>query len=345
MMSRRSVRASSGLCLAAAVLTHVAFVVAQEESPARSLFKQGRALVGEGKYAEACPKFEESLRLEVGVGTQFNLADCWEHIGKTAGAQKLFLGAAASAKAAGQADREQVLRERAAALEPRVSKLVIEVSDASPKLTVKRDQLPLEPEQLGRALPMDPGKYEIVAKAPGKKTWSKTVEITAGTPVVTVEIPVLEAEPKPEPVEPKRQPEAKPATKAVASPAAPSPPRSSLNYRALGLGALGVVSLGVGTYYGLRYSRNNDDAKKICPASTNCTIAEITKHDQLVARASTSRSLMYAGVGVGTVAVAGAVALYVLGVQPEPEQNRAWVRALPHVGQNGEIGGSVAGAF
>ena len=87
---------------------------AEDETPARALFKQGRALANEGKYAEACPKFEESLRLEVGVGTQFNLADCWEHVGKTASAQKLFLGAAASAKAAGQVEREPPQLEPAA---------------------------------------------------------------------------------------------------------------------------------------------------------------------------------------------------------------------------------------
>ena len=154
---RMSRRRSAGPSLVAlsfslAALTVVPSAHAEEtESPARALFKQGRALVSEGKYAEACPKFEESLRLEVGVGTQFNLADCWEHIGKPASAQKLFLGAAASAKAAGQTDREQVLRERAAALEPRISKLVIEVLDENPKLSIKRDQLPLEAEQIGKA--------------------------------------------------------------------------------------------------------------------------------------------------------------------------------------------------
>ena len=87
-----------GLLLGAATLALAPAAHADDDAPALVLFKEARALVGDGKYAEACPKFEQSLALEVGVGTQFNLADCWEHIGRTASAQKLFLGAAASAK-------------------------------------------------------------------------------------------------------------------------------------------------------------------------------------------------------------------------------------------------------
>jgi len=315
---------------------------AEEESPARTLFKEGRALAAEGKYAEACPKFEASLRLDVGVGTQFNLADCWEHVGRAASAQKLFLGAAASAKASGQPDREQVLRDRAAALEPRISKLVIEVSDNNPKLTVKRDQLPLGPDELGKAITVDPGSYEIVAKAPGKKAWKKTVEVAAGTTVVTVEVPALEDDaPEPASTSDKPKAKAKPSPDAPAGPAAPL--HSGPNYRALGLGAFGVVSLATGTFFGVRYKNANDDAKAICPENKGCTLSQITKHDQLVDRAITARSWMYLGVGVGTFAVGGAIALYVLGNTTEPAH--ASIHAFPSVGEHGEVGANVVGAF
>src|SRR5688572_27323641 len=51
---------------------------ASEQATARSLFDQGRALATEGKYEQACPKFEESQRLHPGIGTLFNLASCYE---------------------------------------------------------------------------------------------------------------------------------------------------------------------------------------------------------------------------------------------------------------------------
>ena len=51
-----------------------------DEAAARVLFGEGRKLAAAGDYAAACPKFEESFRLDPGIGTGFNLADCWEHI-------------------------------------------------------------------------------------------------------------------------------------------------------------------------------------------------------------------------------------------------------------------------
>lgn len=322
---------------------------AEPLSPARTLFVEGRQLVAEGNYAAACPKFEESLRLEPGVGTQFNLADCWEHIGRPASAQTLFVGAAATAKAAGQAEREQVLRERAAALEPRLNRLVIETADADPRLTIKRDDLPLDKESWGKAIAVDPGSYVIVAKAPGKKPWTKTVKVDAGSKVVTVEVPELEPAEKKAvepPVTPKAVPDAT-AKKVLPPPSTDAPPsdrrRSSPNFKLLTLGGAGVAALGVGTFFAFRYKSANDDAKGICPSSVGCTRAEITQHDSKVERATTARTWAYIGFGTGVVALGGAAVLYLLNDSEQPTQ--ATIRALPAVGERGELGASVVGTF
>src|SRR6185436_4269196 len=108
----RSTRRGASL-VAAAILFQALPAAAQSsnDAAARALFAEGRKLSSEGKWQEACPKFEESLRLVPGAGTRFNLADCWEHIGRTASAWSGFLDVAAEAKAAGQADREKASRE------------------------------------------------------------------------------------------------------------------------------------------------------------------------------------------------------------------------------------------
>ena len=116
-----------------------------------------------------------------------------------------------------------------------------------------------------------------------------------------------------------------------------------MNYKALGAGAFGVASLATGVFFAVRYSKANGDAKDICPSSTHCTLAEITRHDKLVDRATTARSWMYAGVGVGAFAVGAAVALYALGNKEEPAH--AWLRALPTVSENGQVGATVIGGF
>ena len=52
-------------------------------SSADRLFNEANGLVQTGHYAEACPKFEQSQKLDPAIGTQFNLADCFEHVGRT----------------------------------------------------------------------------------------------------------------------------------------------------------------------------------------------------------------------------------------------------------------------
>ena len=317
---------------------------AEPASPARALFKEGRGLVAQGDYAAACPKFEQSLALEAGVGTQFNLADCWEHIGRTASAQALFVGAAASAKAAGQSEREEVLRDRAAALEPRIAHLVIEVADADPKLVVKRGELPLDSDAYGKAKAVDPGSYEIVAKAPGKMTWRKQVEIAAGASVVTVEVPRLEAQADEEskPVQAKKLAGPAKEPPKVVTPPPTVHPDKPVNWSAIGLGGIGVGGLVVGSVMALKYSSANSDARNICPTSRGCTSAQISEHDQKVEDARGARTWAYLGYGVGAAGLGAAAALLFLPQSTGAETG--WV-ASPVVAGSGAFGANVSHRF
>ena len=78
-----------------------------DSAAARALFDEGRRLASQGKYDAACPKFEESQKLDPGMGTLFNLADCVEHLGRTATAWVWFREVGDAANRAGQADREK----------------------------------------------------------------------------------------------------------------------------------------------------------------------------------------------------------------------------------------------
>lgn len=327
-----------------ATLSSVALGEDAAPAPARVLFKEARELVSQGDYQAACPKFEQSLGLEAGLGTQFNLADCWEHIGRTASAQALFVGAAASARAAGQAEREQVLRDRAAALEPRIPRLVVEVADPDPKLVVKRGDLPLDSETFGKAKPVDPGTYEIFAKAPGKKPWKMKVTVAPGSAVVTVEVPKLE--------QLEQEAEAAVATPKKPPPAPPVPVRDAPlkeerghgpNLAVLGLGGVAVAGLAVGTVMALKYSSANSDAKDVCPSSFDCTAAQISFHDQRVEDARSARSWAFIGFGVGGLGLAGAAALLFL-PQSSNATERAWV-ASPVIAGNGAFGANLSGKF
>jgi hypothetical protein len=168
-----------------------------DPAAARSLFNEARKLTSQGHYDQACPKFEESMRLDNGIGTRFNLADCWEHVGRTASAWSLFLDVAASAKSSSQADREKVARQRAAALEPRLARLTIRVPASDSGIEVRKNEILVGRAQWGTATPVDPGSYVIEARAPGKKSWKTAVTIAANGPPTTVAVPELEKDATP----------------------------------------------------------------------------------------------------------------------------------------------------
>src|SRR6186713_1130212 len=129
--------------LSGALATFAPVARGQERDPAaaQALFDQARELIKQKKFVEACPKLQESNRLDPGIGTQFHLADCYEQSGRVASAWALFLDVASQARASGQLDREKAAQKRADNLQPRLPKLVVTVPEASktPGLEIRRN--------------------------------------------------------------------------------------------------------------------------------------------------------------------------------------------------------------
>ena len=113
---------------------------AADRAAAEALFQQAQSLMEQGKAAEACPKYEESQRLDPGVGTLLYLADCYETVGRTASSWGTFLEASYAAKDAGQSDRQQIAEENAARLQPTLSTLMLVVDGKeTPGLSISSD--------------------------------------------------------------------------------------------------------------------------------------------------------------------------------------------------------------
>src|SRR5690242_6294575 len=128
------------------------------------LFEDAERLMAEGNAAAACPKYAESQARDPQLGTLLHLADCQERVGKLASAWAGYKAAAEIAArrnaVGGNEPREQIARARAAALEPKLSTVVVHVADANPaSLEIRRDGQPLGRALWGTILPVDPGRY------------------------------------------------------------------------------------------------------------------------------------------------------------------------------------------
>jgi hypothetical protein len=71
--------------IAATVALSAPLAEGQEQAAtAEALFREARELSAQGHYAEACPKFAASQKLDPGYGTVYNLGECLSREGKIA---------------------------------------------------------------------------------------------------------------------------------------------------------------------------------------------------------------------------------------------------------------------
>lgn len=270
---------------------------AQEEpdkATAEALFQEARALVGAGHAEQACPKFEASQRLDPGLGTLLNLADCYERVGRTASAWATFREAEALAEKRGEHERGKLARERADALAPRLPRILIRVSEQArlPGLVVRRGEVAIDAAAFATAVPIDPGLYEIEASAPGRRPWQRAVRVGPGPTLVEVVIPVLAPAPvlkvraPPGPEGPRRR--------------VPSELRTGL---VIGAGSLAVVGFAVGGLLGLKAKRRWDESRERCDGGA-CGDPEGVELGQDAARFADTATVSVA-IGIAAAATAG----------------------------------------
>jgi hypothetical protein len=272
----------------------------EAEKRADALFQEGRRLLEAGEVAAACPKFEESQRLDPGLGTLLNLANCYERTERLASALAAFRSAEEGARAAGDRTREREASDRARALESRVSRVTIKLApgERPAGFEVRRSGAVVPPLDFGRAIAVDPGAIAIEASAPGHTAFRQSLAIGAGRTVEQIEIPMLQ--PAGAPTE-RPRPTDEPV---VTGPTRPTTVDRGAGRRRLGLivGGVGVAALGAGVGLGLK--ANADYPHGCTDEPGGCTAAQVNAADD--ARALGNLGTVVGAVGVAAVA-AGAV--------------------------------------
>ena len=163
-----------------------------KDTPAKQLFDEGRALAKQGKFDDACDRFERSLALDPETGTEVNLADCFEHVGKLARAWNLFDDAANASDRAGNAVRAKFARDRANAIAGKLALVVVRVADpklAGLSVAIRGQTIAKLDAELRQRV--EPGDIAIVASAPGHASYQTTVHAVAGA-TANVDVPVLQ---------------------------------------------------------------------------------------------------------------------------------------------------------
>jgi hypothetical protein len=283
---------------------------------AEALFREAKRLMSEQRYAEACPKLEESQRLDPGGGTLLNLALCHRGEGKSATAWREYKEALALAQSAGRADRVEQAQKQIAALEPLLPYLTITVPTPLPGLTVQRDGAPVATFEV--AEPVDPGPHTVSATAPGRVPWQTTVTLGAAERQ-NVTVP--------------------PLAEVVAVVSAPPPARwTARRIAPWAAGGAGVVAITLGAVYGLKARSTNADALAHCSKTdtTSCDATGVALTSD--ARGQALVSTIAFSVGAAAI-VTGAALLYF-----PRERKTARLRLTPVVAATGG-GLTLAGGF
>jgi hypothetical protein len=268
---------------------------ADDKAAAQALFDEGRKLVDQGKYAEACGKLESSQRLDPGAGTLLWLATCYDKNGQTASAWVTYTDAATASRTR-HPDWSARADERVKALYPTLSHLVIDVPTAPKGLVVQRDGKVVDAGSYGSAVPVDPGHHVVDATAPNSVPFHNEVDVgpNGATQKVTVTLAAA----------PVAQTDDHPATTVVAQPQTTSSGGGS-GMRIAGITTLGVGLAGVvvgGIFGGLAIGQKNAAAPSCTPNFSVCTTAGKASVDDAMTFGTISTIAFIAG---GVLAAAG----------------------------------------
>jgi hypothetical protein len=299
----------------------------EQKALALRLFDEGRSLLAAGKVAEACPKLEESRRLDPLPGTVLNLAVCHEKQGLAASAVAEFYQARAMAERDKRGDRVALANDHLRALESQVSNLIILVGSTAdqPDLLIRLDGNPVGRAVWGTRIPVDPGEHAIEASASNKKPWRVVANVSPAGDVQTVTLAPLEDAP-PTASRPSAAPESPmPAAQTPLFALRTSEPHGISTRRQIGLvsTAVGVVGLGVGSYFGVLAFRKHNE-----PGGGTCT--ELPCDSSLQGEAASAADASTATFAAGLVGLAlGAILWF---GDSSGSGDRPVVSVLPSVG-------------
>jgi hypothetical protein len=352
-LTERKLVARFPLLLLCATLT----ATGQENAVVESLLSNGKKQVAAGDLEAGCRSFEQAIQAQQKANLpkhprlHINLANCREQQGRLASAWAEYIEAQRLSRTlleqdASEKKRLEYIDKKLKKLEPRLSFLLVVMEKKIPELEVTRNGVAI-PEEV--KIPVDPGEYLLVAKAPGYQPWSSKISFKKEGSTETIKIPPLVKEPT----------AAASANPPAASASAPPPPQASASAPASApasgvttgvgvsteppllasgstratagwiVGGAGLLVSGIGLFLGSRAISTYQEAKTLCPERKLCSPEAM----ELRKRADSQANVANLVVGGGLVAL-GVGTYLLLTSSSAPHQGRG-PRGGPWVSGNG----------
>lgn len=342
-MNTEIARRALAACVIASLLAPAARASAEDKpkdpAAAEVLYHRGRALVGEGNWAEGCPKFQASMELNPAPSTLINIAMCHEHEGKLGQAIADYRRALQlnqdTLGSKRKKDLEKVATDGIAALEPRLARVRVVLKERPEGTRVTRDGQELPLPTLGEEIPLDPGEHAFEAWAPGFRKADKQVKLAEGE-AATVELVLVPAPPG----EDKAPPPPPPMGKAKEK---DKPSSGGVPAWAFVAGGLGLAAVGGGIAFRFDQMAAEDRLLAKCGPELRCPPGIEYDWQSDNARKNRDFYLFVGLTAAGAVGIGAAVVGIVRGVGKKNAQAQVPIVA-PFIGR-GEGGAIVQGAF
>jgi tetratricopeptide (TPR) repeat protein len=272
----------------------------EEKSRADKLFDDGRKYLATKEYALACTAFEQSQEADPAIGTQLNIALCYETWGHFASAYRAYLEAEKLAKAKSD-ERAIHAHKKLDELQPKIPHLRIDVLEgAEPSAVFLLDGKEIDRKQFVDELLLDAGPHTIEATVPGKPPKTTKVELQNGEhKELVVDVPKIEL-----------------GTTVV-------PRKSGRLYGGIAMISGGVIVVGVSSYVALLARSDYNSALLGCPMGLCETHAAYQQTQD--ARSRANLMTVVGGAGVALVGIGVYLVLTSKGEAPKKEHVTALV--------------------
>ncbi|MBI2388902.1 MAG: hypothetical protein HYV09_04720 [Deltaproteobacteria bacterium] len=297
---------------------------------AKKAFFEGIDLETAKQWDKALEKFEQVAKVRMTPAVRFHIALCKENLGLLIEALHDFELAESDAKAEKVEAVMKEAPEHAAAIRPKIPKLVFKVPADVDGLAVTLDGSPIDPKG-GEETLVNPGTHKIEATADKRHPFSQEITVEVGeTKTVNIKVPpiVEDAPPPPE--------EDKPPTEEPKKPKLPVP--------ALVVGGIGVAALVGAGFFALKRSSIKSDLDGVCSGDPPSCPPD---KEDAISQGRTYTTLTNVFLIVGVVGVGAGVVLWMTAPKPESKTATptASLRLLPSA-PGANVGGfSLSGAF